>query len=176
MDVFSRIEIEEQGGISSQNAVLIGVVMGNIAFGNATIALLANSLSHGSKIHPHTASRKGLLCLTSQVRLSLRPKSSHRHEISLVMSVHGGMRRHEKPHSTLIRQFIKGILFLMVAVGGDGTVLSAAHFLDHGTIPLLGINSDPNVNQEERKVTGKVVDERRYVVDSSFLLLERNSD
>jgi NAD kinase len=29
---------------------------------------------------------------------------------------------------------------LVVAVGGDGTVLSAAHFLDHGTIPLLGIN------------------------------------
>ena len=28
---------------------------------------------------------------------------------------------------------------LMIAVGGDGTVLSAAHFLDHGTIPLLGL-------------------------------------
>ena len=27
---------------------------------------------------------------------------------------------------------------LMVAVGGDGTALSAAHLLDHGTIPLLG--------------------------------------
>ena len=52
---------------------------------------------------------------------------------------------------------------LMVAVGGDGTVLSAAHFLDHGTIPLLGINSDPNVSVEDRKVTKKVVDERRYV-------------
>ena len=33
---------------------------------------------------------------------------------------------------------------LMIAVGGDGTLLSAAHFLDHGTIPLLGINSDPS--------------------------------
>lgn len=32
---------------------------------------------------------------------------------------------------------------LVIAVGGDGTCLSAAHFLDHGTIPLLGINSDP---------------------------------
>ncbi|KAL7470717.1 hypothetical protein ACHAXS_010970 [Conticribra weissflogii] len=32
---------------------------------------------------------------------------------------------------------------LVIAVGGDGTVLSTAHFLDHGTIPLLGINSDP---------------------------------
>lgn len=50
---------------------------------------------------------------------------------------------------------------LMVAVGGDGTVLSAAHFLDHGTIPMLGINSDPNVSVEDRKVTKKVVDERR---------------
>ena len=51
---------------------------------------------------------------------------------------------------------------LMVAVGGDGTVLSAAHFLDHGTIPILGINSDPNVSDEDKKVKKKVVDERRY--------------
>jgi NAD+ kinase len=49
---------------------------------------------------------------------------------------------------------------LMVAVGGDGTVLSAAHFLDHGTIPLLGINSDPNVSHEDRSVT-KNMDERK---------------
>jgi NAD+ kinase len=49
---------------------------------------------------------------------------------------------------------------LMVAVGGDGTVLSAAHFLDHGTIPLLGINSDPNVSHDDRSVT-KHMDERR---------------
>ena len=51
---------------------------------------------------------------------------------------------------------------LMVAVGGDGTVLSSAHFLDHGTIPLLGINSDPNISQEDMKVTKKKTDERRY--------------
>lgn len=50
---------------------------------------------------------------------------------------------------------------LMVAVGGDGTVLSAAHFLDHGTIPLLGINSDPNVSIEDRQVTKKKRDERK---------------
>jgi NAD+ kinase len=50
---------------------------------------------------------------------------------------------------------------LMVAVGGDGTLLSSAHFLDHGTIPLLGINSDPNVRQEDRVVKKKVSDERR---------------
>ena len=55
---------------------------------------------------------------------------------------------------------------LMVAVGGDGTVLSAAHFLDHGTIPLLGVNSDPNVSLEDRKVTKKVVDERRWVMEN----------
>ena len=59
-------------------------------------------------------------------------------------------------------------LDLMIAVGGDGTVLSAAHFLDHGTIPLLGINSDPNVSSEDRKVTKKVVDERRYVAGLSL--------
>ena len=38
---------------------------------------------------------------------------------------------------------------LMIAVGGDGTVLSSAHFLDHGTIPLLGINSDP-ISEEDK--------------------------
>ena len=38
---------------------------------------------------------------------------------------------------------------LMIAVGGDGTVLSAAHFLDHGTIPLLGINSDPSSEKDK---------------------------
>jgi len=50
---------------------------------------------------------------------------------------------------------------LMIAVGGDGTVLSAAHFLDHGTIPLLGVNSDPNVSLEDRKVKKKRRDERK---------------
>ena len=49
----------------------------------------------------------------------------------------------------------------MVAVGGDGTVLSSAHFLDHGTIPLLGINSDPNVSSEDMQVAKKKTDERR---------------
>lgn len=48
---------------------------------------------------------------------------------------------------------------LMVAVGGDGTVLSSAHFIDHGTIPLLGINSDPS-SIEDRKVK-RTSDERR---------------
>lgn len=49
---------------------------------------------------------------------------------------------------------------LVLAVGGDGTVLSSAHFLDHGTIPLLGINSDPHVSKEELMVQKKS-DERR---------------
>lgn len=49
---------------------------------------------------------------------------------------------------------------LVVAVGGDGTVLSAAHFLDHGTIPLLGVNSDP-ISMEETKSVKKKSDERR---------------
>lgn len=49
---------------------------------------------------------------------------------------------------------------LVVAVGGDGTVLSSAHFLDHGTIPLLGINSDPN-KPEDTKVVKTKSDERR---------------
>ena len=60
----------------------------------------------------------------------------------------------------LDRQHLAGV-DLMVAVGGDGTVLSAAHFLDHGTIPLLGINSDPNVRLEDYVVKKKSSDERR---------------
>lgn len=50
---------------------------------------------------------------------------------------------------------------LVVAVGGDGTVLSASHFLDHGTIPLLGINSDPITRDESKSVKNKSADERR---------------
>lgn len=77
----------------------------------------------------------------------------------------GVLRQHQVNFSCvnrveLDRQHLADI-DLMVAVGGDGTVLSAAHFLDHGTIPLLGINSDPNISVEDRKVTSKVVDERR---------------
>lgn len=49
---------------------------------------------------------------------------------------------------------------LVVAVGGDGTVLSAAHFLDHGTIPLLGVNSDP-ISLEDTASVKKKSDERR---------------
>jgi len=58
----------------------------------------------------------------------------------------------------LDRQHLSGV-DLVVAVGGDGTVLSAAHFLDHGTIPLLGINSDPT--SEDDKSVKKKSDERR---------------
>jgi len=77
----------------------------------------------------------------------------------------GVLREHQVQFSCvnrveLDRQHLADI-DLMVAVGGDGTVLSAAHFLDHGTIPLLGINSDPNVSSEDRRVTEKKVDERR---------------
>lgn len=60
----------------------------------------------------------------------------------------------------LDRQHLAGV-DLIVAVGGDGTVLSAAHFVDHGTIPLLGINSDPNISSEDRQVKKKKSDERR---------------
>jgi len=49
----------------------------------------------------------------------------------------------------------------VVAVGGDGTVLSAAHFLDHGTIPLLGVNSDPSSPDELASSVTKQSDERR---------------
>mmetsp|Transcript_25674 Transcript_25674/g.70802 ORF Transcript_25674/g.70802 Transcript_25674/m.70802 type:complete len:365 (+) Transcript_25674:1201-2295(+) len=60
----------------------------------------------------------------------------------------------------LDRQHLSGV-DLIVAVGGDGTVLSSAHFVDHGTIPLLGINSDPNKSGADRQVNMKKLDERR---------------
>ena len=55
------------------------------------------------------------------------------------------LRRHDLPFSyvnrvELDRQHLSDV-DLVIAVGGDGTVLSAAHFLDHGTseyvVPLL---------------------------------------
>jgi NAD+ kinase len=58
---------------------------------------------------------------------------------------------------------------LVVAVGGDGTVLSSAHFLDHGTIPLLGINSDPMQSSEEKSVKNKKSDERRCGIVRTIL-------
>lgn len=75
------------------------------------------------------------------------------------------LRRHNVQFSCvnrveLDRQHLADI-DLMVAVGGDGTVLSAAHFLDHGTIPLLGINSDPNTQKDQLMVKQKKGDERR---------------
>eukprot|EP00615_Pteridomonas_danica_P019899 CAMPEP_0114399954 /NCGR_PEP_ID=MMETSP0102-20121206/16022_1 /TAXON_ID=38822 ORGANISM="Pteridomonas danica, Strain PT" /NCGR_SAMPLE_ID=MMETSP0102 /ASSEMBLY_ACC=CAM_ASM_000212 /LENGTH=318 /DNA_ID=CAMNT_0001562065 /DNA_START=25 /DNA_END=978 /DNA_ORIENTATION=- len=47
---------------------------------------------------------------------------------------------------------------LMVTVGGDGTALSSSHFL-RGTIPLLAINSDPDLPSDKtsKKQTGHSV-------------------
>lgn len=47
---------------------------------------------------------------------------------------------------------------LVIAVGGDGTVLSASHFLGDN-IPLAGVNSDPT--RAEEKSSTKQTDERR---------------
>jgi len=47
---------------------------------------------------------------------------------------------------------------LVIAVGGDGTILNTASFLDD-SIPILGVNSDPT-RPEEQGVTN-VKDERR---------------
>jgi NAD+ kinase len=47
---------------------------------------------------------------------------------------------------------------LIIAIGGDGTVLNAASFLDD-SIPILGVNSDPTKPEEEGVL--KARDERR---------------
>lgn len=36
---------------------------------------------------------------------------------------------------------------LVITIGGDGTLLKASHFVD-GSIPVLGVNSDPTQVQE----------------------------
>uniref|UniRef100_A0A1D1ZBU8 NADH kinase n=1 Tax=Anthurium amnicola TaxID=1678845 RepID=A0A1D1ZBU8_9ARAE len=36
---------------------------------------------------------------------------------------------------------------IVVTVGGDGTLLQASHFMD-GTIPVIGVNSDPTQSEE----------------------------
>jgi NAD+ kinase len=36
---------------------------------------------------------------------------------------------------------------LVIAVGGDGTLLRASHFLD-SSVPILGVNSDPTSTKE----------------------------
>lgn len=88
-------------------------------------------------------------------RLEKRYKS-HKQCVNDLLTL---LRRHKVSFSCvnrveLDRQHLADV-DLIVAVGGDGTVLSSAHFLDHGTIPLLGINSDPNVSWEDIKVAKK---------------------
>ena len=47
---------------------------------------------------------------------------------------------------------------LIIAIGGDGTVLNCSSFLDD-SIPILGVNSDPTRPEEEGVL--KIRDERR---------------
>ena len=49
---------------------------------------------------------------------------------------------------------------LVISVGGDGTVLSASHFLGPN-VPLVGVNSDPNREEESSSGSAKRTDERR---------------
>ena len=58
----------------------------------------------------------------------------------------------------LDRQDLEGV-DLVVAVGGDGTALSASHFVRSGDVPVLGVNSDPTRPWEAEVV--KKLDERR---------------
>lgn len=87
---------------------------------------------------------------------------AHKHCVSDLLAL---LRKHDVPFSCvnrveLDRQHLQDV-DLVIAVGGDGTLLSAAHFLDHGTIPLLGVNSDPNIRKEDLIVKKKSSDERR---------------
>jgi len=78
--------------------------------------------------------------------------------IDMLKSRHGDVNFNCVNRVDLDRQHLYDV-DLVVAVGGDGTVLSCGHFLDNGSIPLVGINSDPS-DADETKVEGKT-DERR---------------
>ncbi|CAM9787192.1 unnamed protein product [Ectocarpus fasciculatus] len=89
----------------------------------------------------------------------------NRHDIhrECVASVERVLTRHKSEYALvgreeLDRQHISKV-DLVISVGGDGTVLSASHFLGDN-IPLVGVNSDPN-RAEEMISTTKKTDERR---------------
>lgn len=93
-----------------------------------------------------------------------RLESRYKSHKKCVNDLLGVLRHHRVEFSCvnrveLDRQHLANV-DLVVAVGGDGTVLSAAHFLDHGTIPLLGINSDP-ISEADRTTVKQKTDERR---------------
>lgn len=45
---------------------------------------------------------------------------------------------------------------LVITVGGDGTLLQASHLMD-GSIPVLGVNSDPTQPKEVTSTTNTLV-------------------
>ncbi|CAM9450268.1 unnamed protein product [Discosporangium mesarthrocarpum] len=97
--------------------------------------------------------------------LALRwERLKNRHDIHLecVETVKAVLMKHKVAFSAvgreeLDRQHISKV-DLVIAVGGDGTVLSASHFLG-SNIPLVGVNSDPNRPGESSGT--KRTDERR---------------
>ena len=142
-----------------------------------TLSNVANQLT-GSKIRFHrllvvikqTAFEEySQLKLRGQAPKALRWKrleSRYNAHKRCVNDLLGLLREHKIEFSCvnrveLDRQHLSDV-DLVVAVGGDGTVLSTAHFLDHGTIPLLGINSDP-ISRKDLSVENlkKKTDERR---------------
>ena len=76
----------------------------------------------------------------------------HRQCVESVLEV---LRKSGKSFSVIGREEMhRGLVLdkdLVIAVGGDGTILNSASFLDEST-PILGINSDPT-RPEERGVT-----------------------
>jgi len=92
-----------------------------------------------------------------------RLENRHKSHKACVNELKGILQHHNVDYNcvnrvALDRQHLANV-DLVVSVGGDGTILSSAHFLDHGTIPLLGINSDPI--REDDLDTKKKMDERR---------------
>jgi NAD+ kinase len=83
----------------------------------------------------------------------------HRQCVDTVIEI---LRRQDLLFSVIPRDELhRGLISdkdLIIAVGGDGTILNASSFLDD-TVPILGINSDPT--RPEEKMVTKQKDERR---------------
>lgn len=104
-----------------------------------------------------------LHCSTHQVALRwerLKNRNDvHRQCVDTVTSI---LQNIGVKHSVIGREELhRGLIQekdLIIAIGGDGTVLNCSSFLDD-SIPILGVNSDPTRPEEEGVL--KVRDERR---------------
>lgn len=91
-----------------------------------------------------------------------RLKNRHEAHMKCVEAVESLLQKFNVPFVSVSRDELhRGLLQdkdLVIAVGGDGTILNTSSFMDD-SIPLVGVNSDPT--RPEEVGVNKVKDERR---------------